>query len=406
MSESVADRLLGSVLHVTKDWAKQRKAEERHASAEANREARLIRASDYYNFKSASFEVMEKAYLLASADGTLPAMARQVMYQARPMVQELMGGRQLDDQYFCQTLLPDYVSEYEVDWDVVYDDRGHFVEPHTGHTIGLGTLSVREYLESLHEPELIEASFAPARIDTRGPDGCFGAVLFTEKEGFFPLFEAVHLAERFDIAIKSTKGMSNTAARQLADEMCGGRDIPLFVLHDFDKSGFSIFGTLNEDNRRYEFSNHVEVIDLGLRLKDVERLGLQPEQAFDKGREGARRWNLKQNGATPKEIEFLLHQRVELNALTSDQLVTFIEDKLQQHGVKKIVPDREMLDETYRLFACSHNVEKIIKRELKKLASHAGVKPPSNLSTQVRQYLAKHPTVRWDEGVSAIVKRK
>ena len=75
-----ADRLKSSVLNVTKDWAKQRKAEERHASAEANREARLIRASDYHNFKSAAFEIMEEAYLKASANGTLPASARQVMY--------------------------------------------------------------------------------------------------------------------------------------------------------------------------------------------------------------------------------------------------------------------------------------------------------------------------------------
>ena len=41
---------------------------------------------------------MEQAYMAASANGTLPASARQVMYQARPLVQDLMGGRQLDDQ--------------------------------------------------------------------------------------------------------------------------------------------------------------------------------------------------------------------------------------------------------------------------------------------------------------------
>ena len=108
---SVADRLKNSVLNVTKDWAKQRKAEERRASAKANREARLIRASDYHNFRSAAFEIMEEEYLKASADGTLPASARQVMYQARPFIQEQMGGQQLNDQYFCQQLLPDYVEE-------------------------------------------------------------------------------------------------------------------------------------------------------------------------------------------------------------------------------------------------------------------------------------------------------
>src|SRR6266478_6553379 len=143
MSNTLAERLKASVLDVTKDWAKQRKAEERHASAETNRRAKLIRRSDYYNFKSAAFEVMHKAYMAASANGTLPASARQVMYQARPFIQEKMGGQPLNDQYFCQQLLPDYMQQYDdVDWDIVYDDRGHFFEPHTERSFGLGTISV------------------------------------------------------------------------------------------------------------------------------------------------------------------------------------------------------------------------------------------------------------------------
>jgi hypothetical protein len=167
---SIADRLKDSVLDVTKDWAKQRKAEERHASAEANREAKLFRASDYYNFRSAAFEIMEEAYLKASANDTLPASARQVMYQARPFIQDKMGGQQLNDQYFCQQLLPDYIEEYGVDWDITYDDRGHFTEPHTDHSIGLGTISVRQYLAGAKAPYFAEASFARARVETRGPD--------------------------------------------------------------------------------------------------------------------------------------------------------------------------------------------------------------------------------------------
>ena len=71
MSDTLAERLKASVLDVTKDWAKQRKAEERHASAEINRRARLIRRRDYYNFRSAAFEVMRKAYMAASANGMI-----------------------------------------------------------------------------------------------------------------------------------------------------------------------------------------------------------------------------------------------------------------------------------------------------------------------------------------------
>jgi len=97
-----------------------------------------------------------------------------------------MGGQPLNDQYFCQQLLPAYMEEYEVDWDVVYDDRGHFIEPHTRRTIGLGTISVRDYLTELAEPELTEPGFASGAVVTRGPDGCFGSVLFIEMRAFFP----------------------------------------------------------------------------------------------------------------------------------------------------------------------------------------------------------------------------
>jgi hypothetical protein len=342
---SIADRLKDSVLNVTKDWAKQRKAEERHASAIANREAKLTRASDYYNFKSAAEEVMEEAYLKASANDTLPALARQVMYQARPFIQDKMGGQQLDDQYFCQQLLPDYIERHGVDWDVTYDDRGHITEPHTGHAIGLGTINVRNYCASIAEPTLVAAGFAAAEITTMGPDGCYGALLFIEKEGFDPLMKAAHIAERFDVAPMSTKGMSVTAARTLADKICREYKIPLLLLHDFDKNGFSIAGTMQRDTRRFSFRGGFKVIDLGLRLDDVRALGLEAsaEDVFDRGRASARMNNMLINGATEEEASFMLNKRVELNALTSDQLVAFIERKLTEHGIKKIVPNDEML---------------------------------------------------------------
>src|SRR5208282_6326946 len=98
---------------------------------------------------------------------------------ARPKIQE-RTGKQIESQYFTQTLLPDYLAahvEETADWDVVFDDRGHFTEPHTGHMIGLGTLNVREYVASTHKIETKEAGFAPAQIVTRGPHGCFGALL-------------------------------------------------------------------------------------------------------------------------------------------------------------------------------------------------------------------------------------
>jgi hypothetical protein len=224
LGKSIADDILAGVTTVTKAWTKQRKAEERQASARWRRDQVMSRA-DRWTIKDAAWDVMEEAYLKASANHTLPANARQIMYAARPRVQD-KTGEQLESKYFTQVLLPDYINEYEPDWDVVFDDRGHFHEPHTDLTFGLGTLAVREYLSEIGDLSIKEAAIAGAQLETAGPDGCYDAILFIEKEGFMPLFEAVNLANRYDIAIMSTKGLSVTAARHLIDEICGDHNIP------------------------------------------------------------------------------------------------------------------------------------------------------------------------------------
>jgi hypothetical protein len=398
--KSTAQALIDLTRGVTGKWAKQRKAEERHAAAELNRCYRMTHVREN-TIKDIAYEVMEEAYLKASANDTLPAHARQIMYQARPLIQA-RTEKQLNDQYFCQQLLPNYIEEYGVAWNVVYDDRGHFIEPHKNELIGLGTLSVRRYLGEIHEPKFLAAELKPAKVSTRGPVGAFGAVLFVEKEGFMPLFNAVHLAERYDIAIMSTKGVSNTAARTLIDSVCGASSVPLLVLHDFDKSGFSILGTLQRETRRFSFQNDHKVIDLGLRLKDVEELGLDAEEAFDRGDEFSKRANLRENGASEEEVEFLLEQRVELNALPSDDLVEWIEAKLNHHRIRKVIPDKATLGKSYRLFAQSKRVEEIIEDALAE-EDDAEVDIPDDLKDRVAEYLKQNPEVRWDAAVAAIV---
>ena len=144
----IAASITDAVEGVTKAWAKQRKAEERSAGARARRYDRMVR-SDRFTIREAAWVAMKNAYMKASDNGRLPTRPRQIMYAARPEILELTGKDTLDDRYFTQDLLPDYVAmnpEECRDWDIVWDARGHFTEPHTGHGIALGTLEVREYL--------------------------------------------------------------------------------------------------------------------------------------------------------------------------------------------------------------------------------------------------------------------
>ena len=342
-----ARKIIAAVEGVTAKWTKQRKAEERHAAAEGNRRDAMTRRRRV-TIKDAAYDAMPAAYAKASANGTLPALARQIMYAARPTILARTGKEQLNDEYFTQQLLPNFMTEHPeltAGWNVVFDARGNFVEPHTEKRVPLGTLNVRDYLAEIrhHKVEAPDFDIWEARHPTVGPKDRFGAILFIEKEGFTPLLEAVQLAERHDLAIMSTKGMSVTASRELVERVCS-LGVPLLVLHDFDKSGFSIVGTLRRSTRRHQFApGHASrVIDLGLRLEDVD--GLETEDVYFAPQSRAKvAANLRENGATEAEIAFSLKQRVELNAFASDELVAWIERKLLEHGVAKVVPDADAL---------------------------------------------------------------
>ena len=221
--------IAATVEGVTAKWAKQRKAEERHARAHLRR-LDALDASDSRRIttKEAAWRVIPDAYREASSDGALPAKARQIMYRARGEIQELTD-KALDDQYFTQTLLPDFLrdnAELTANWDVVFDARGHLVEPHTRVSVPLGTLEVRKYLRAAVEPTWPDPEVVLPGICTHGPSHRYSAILFIEKEGFMPLFERVKLAERYDVAIMSTKGVSVTASRRLVDDLCYRYSLP------------------------------------------------------------------------------------------------------------------------------------------------------------------------------------
>jgi hypothetical protein len=327
----------------------------------------LIERDKPVTLKRAAYDVMERAYLAASANGTLPTNPRQIYYRARGPVLEMTGKDSLDSQYFCQTLLVDFIEETGVAWDIVWDDRGHFREPHTKREIGLGTLAVRKYLASRRAPEIVEAGIASARVLTSGPMGRYRSALFIEKEGFTPILEAARIAERFDVAIMSSKGMSTSAARQLIDGLAAD-GVRVLVLHDFDIAGFSIRKTLTESGRRHRFKNALDYVDLGLRRNDVERLGLESEPVALGKDHGALAERLRVNGATEAEIEFLMSgRRVELNAMSSDVFARFVEDALRRHGVEKVIPDPRTLTKACAAFKRGAAARAALVSELERL---------------------------------------
>jgi DNA topoisomerase 6 subunit A-like protein len=395
--------LMDAIEGVTKKWTKQRKREERERSASRNRHYYLVRRHTV-SLREAAWRVMEAAFMQASANNTLPANARQIMYAARPKVAQL-ADKDIGtgfDKYFTQTLLPGYIAERRPAWasKVAFDARGHFAEPHGNAEIELGTLEVRAYVADVrgHHVNGLEFDVREDRYPTRGPKNRFGAVLFLEKEGFGPLLEAVNLGARYDLAIMSTKGMSVTASRELVEELCATHDIPLLVLHDFDISGFTIFGTLRSSTRRFTYRRRFKVIDLGLRLADIE--GLQREDVFVSSPSKTAA-TLRRHGATKKEVEILAGgERVELNALTSDALVALIERKLKRHGIAKVIPGDETLADAYRRMHQQSVIQDKIDELIEELDEETEV--PPGLRQRIEKAIKLDPTRSWDAIVREI----
>jgi hypothetical protein len=401
-----------AVRSVTKLWTEQKRqaARDNRVSERALKELERQKKAQDLTVKAAAYQGMAVAYLHASSNRTLPALARMMFYPARPDILRLTGKPSLNSVYFTQRLVPDFIAEHPeltADWDVVFDARGHLIEPHTGRQVDIGGLGVREYMQAWTSDfaDAIDTVQISRGCPTYGPANRYRFALFIEKEGFHRLLAAAKIAERYDLAIMSSKGMSSTAARQLVDRL-SAEGVTILIAHDFDKSGFEITNTLQTDNHRYTFKNTPRVIDIGLRLDDIKAMGLQSETVEYSGEKDPR-ISLESCGATPEECAFLVHgkdtsdkytgERVELNAMNARQFIDWLERKLEAAGARKLVPDEAALQAAYRLADQKVQLQAVIDRAIATFVPQEPVIPPK-LAHQVQTTIEGTAT-SWDEAI-------
>jgi hypothetical protein len=365
--------------------------------------------------KAAAYKVIPQCYMAVSDNGKLPANKRQIFYQVRPRVIEMTGRTWKKSETFTQRVLDDFRDdnpELTRDWDIVADARGHFAEPHIEERIGIGTLEVRGYIKSWQDELDLEIEIEET-FPTSGPHNRYKFALFIEKEGFDSLLEHAKIAERYDLAIFSSKGQTNVATRQLADDLSAA-GVTVLVAHDFDIAGLTIAHWLWHDNKRYQFQHQPHVIDLGLRMADVKRLALQSEEQIHEQlkdpTEKFRDWD--DDPVSREEADFLkgkysyaagkhggwVGQRVELNAMTSAQFIGWLEDKFREAKVEKVVPDRDTLTVAWQRATAIAKAREAI-REIEK---GKPTPPPKDLDRKVRAILKREPELSWDSALTRI----
>jgi hypothetical protein len=113
---------------------------------------------------------------------------------------------------------------------------------------------------------------------------------------------------------------------------------------------------------------------------------------------------LARHGATREEIAYLRHQRVELNAMPAGIFVEFLERKLTEHGVKKVVPMNGVLAQhargVHKRTLLNRRLDAIrveVDAEAERLAL------PGDLRRRVEAALRRNPALPWDLAVAEIV---
>ena len=218
---------------------------------------------------------MPAAFMKASANNTLPANARQIMYAARPKIAQL-ADRGLGsgfDKYFTQQLLPDFIAQTR--------PAGH----RTWCSTRAGTSRSRTPRTEIGSAPWRCATISPASASTRCsnplrrlggalPDARSGEPLRRDpvlgKEGFPRSSRRCSSPSATTSPSCRTKGMSVTASRELVEDLCATTASRCWCCTISTSAGFTIFGTLRSSTRRYTYRRKFRVIDLGLRLADID----------------------------------------------------------------------------------------------------------------------------------------
>jgi enoyl-CoA hydratase/carnithine racemase len=102
----------------------------------------------------------------------------------------------------------------------------------------------------------------------------------------------------------------------------------------------------------------------------------------------------------------LLTHRIELNAFPSDRLIAWIEGKLEAAGVRKVVPDDDMLARAARDYARQMFEDRMLEEAREEIAEQAEEIEIDGCREAIEEMLAEDRGLAWDEALRLFVKEK
>jgi hypothetical protein len=359
----------------------------RNAVAKAVRKARLPNAkAEGTSQKNVVLDNLDDVIAAVSGEEGYRFNARQLFYALRPIVMD-ETGEELKIANFT-SIVTDYENENGEIPLMYREPRGSITHPHRNETITLGTLMVEEY---------------------ERPAWNFNKVLYIEKEGAQEALKQNHWCERHDCAVMSSKGFSTRAARDLIDKLVEHDEpVEVFCAHDADASGTMIYQTLQEETKA-RGARKIKIINLGLEPWEAIVTGLEVE-TFEETKRFKPVADYVQ-GYDRCWPDWLQTHRVELNAMTTPQLIAWLDRKMAAFGGGKLIPPTHVLEQELADRIEGKVREEITERILREAgiedqiaAAIAAIKTPDGvkLARDIKRLFERQSDREWRDAIEAV----
>jgi hypothetical protein len=317
--------------------------------------------------------------------------SRQLFYALRPIVMNEIGEELKIDNF--TGIITDYENEHGEIPLMYREPRGSITHPHRNETITLGTLMVEEY---------------------ERPAWNFNKLLYIEKEGAQEALKQNRWLERHDCTVMSSKGFSTRAARDLIDKLVE-HDEPLevFCATDADSSGGMIYQTLQEETKA-RGARKIKIVKLGLEPWEAVAMGLEVETVEKTKRRKPVADYVRKREDGPYWENWLQTHRVELNAMTTPQLIEWLDRKMSAFGSGKLIPPPDVLEQDLADRIESKVRAAITERILSEAriddqvaAAIAGIKTPkgAELASDIEELFKQEPDREWRNAIEAVASR-
>jgi hypothetical protein len=318
--------------------------------------------------------------------------SRQLFYALRPIVKE-ETDKELQIGNFLG-ILDDYENEHGEIALMYREPRGSITHPHRDETITLGTLMVEQY---------------------ERPAWNYNKLLYIEKEGAQEALKQDRWPERHDCAVESSKGYGSRAAKDLIDKLVEHDEpVEVFCAHDADAYGTMIYQTLQEATRARR-ARKIKIINIGLEPWEAVEMGLEVETVEEKDRRKPVAKYVADHGGEWDWEEWLQTHRVELNAMTTPQLIEWLDRKMERFGCGKLIPPAAVLEGDLAARAEKKVRAEITERILREAgldfqvaAAMAALKLPDGkaLARGIARLFKDRPDAEWRAHIEAVAEER